>query len=236
VATFAVIVAPWQCYQKFVDPPGNRLLKWHIAGVIPIDDRGFFATLIDSYRHLSGAAWWHARVENFIAMLGDEWGMGLWRSGGVFWMRVSELERFFYALSWWLPAALLLVWSWVMGRGAFWGSSRRAVGWTLLGLVGWDVLMFIPGSAIMHQGAMVWPVLLAAVIAAGLWRLSRIVFGVVALGQAAWFVRVWFPWIGSDVVETRMAADITMMVTAMAVIAVIWILPRETPPADAVVR
>jgi hypothetical protein len=32
-----LFVLPWTAFQKFVDPPGNRLAKWHLAGVIPID-------------------------------------------------------------------------------------------------------------------------------------------------------------------------------------------------------
>lgn len=32
LATFAVLYAPWTAYQRFIDPPGDRLLKWHIAG------------------------------------------------------------------------------------------------------------------------------------------------------------------------------------------------------------
>ena len=44
-----LLVLPWFAYQNLYDPPGNRLLKWHLAGVIDIDPRGFPATLIDSY-------------------------------------------------------------------------------------------------------------------------------------------------------------------------------------------
>ena len=35
-----VLMAPWSAYQKYADPPGNRLIKWHLAGVTEIDDRG----------------------------------------------------------------------------------------------------------------------------------------------------------------------------------------------------
>jgi hypothetical protein len=47
LATFSI---PWQLYQKYVDPPGNRLLKMHIAGYHGIDNRSFAQTLRDSYR------------------------------------------------------------------------------------------------------------------------------------------------------------------------------------------
>ena len=34
-AAFIVFYAPWMLYQKLFDPPGDRLLKFHLAGVIP---------------------------------------------------------------------------------------------------------------------------------------------------------------------------------------------------------
>jgi hypothetical protein len=43
----AVVLAfylPWSAYQKYVDPPGNRLLKIHLAGVLAIDSRSIWAT------------------------------------------------------------------------------------------------------------------------------------------------------------------------------------------------
>lgn len=35
----ALVVAPWIGYQKLYEPPGNRLLKWHLAGAMELDDR-----------------------------------------------------------------------------------------------------------------------------------------------------------------------------------------------------
>jgi hypothetical protein len=32
VAVVLAFVLPWMAYQKFVDPPGDRLIKWHLAG------------------------------------------------------------------------------------------------------------------------------------------------------------------------------------------------------------
>ena len=46
-----VVLLPWVLYQKVYDPPGNRLLKWHIAGVIDVDSRGFLEALYQSYKN-----------------------------------------------------------------------------------------------------------------------------------------------------------------------------------------
>ena len=52
-ATLCMLILPWSAYQKFVDPPGNRLLKTHLASVIPIDNRSTWQALRDSYRSLT---------------------------------------------------------------------------------------------------------------------------------------------------------------------------------------
>jgi len=46
---FVLVSLPWSAYQRFYEPPGDRLAKWHLAGVISIDDRTFSQALRDSY-------------------------------------------------------------------------------------------------------------------------------------------------------------------------------------------
>jgi hypothetical protein len=72
-----VVMAPWSAYQKYGDPPGNRLVKWTLAGVIEIDDRSTGEAIVDAYREagLGGAA--HYKVENFRMMAG---GAGAWET------------------------------------------------------------------------------------------------------------------------------------------------------------
>ena len=43
-AVGVVMMGSWSAYQNYDDPPGNRLIKWHLAGVTEIDDRGSLET------------------------------------------------------------------------------------------------------------------------------------------------------------------------------------------------
>ncbi len=45
------MMGSWSAYQKYDDPPGNRLIKWHLAGVAGIDQRGSLETIVDRYRN-----------------------------------------------------------------------------------------------------------------------------------------------------------------------------------------
>lgn len=54
IVAAAAFYTPWIGYQKFADPPGDRLLKWHLAGVIPADDeRSVLEAVSDAYKGMS---------------------------------------------------------------------------------------------------------------------------------------------------------------------------------------
>ena len=49
----ALLLSSWAAYQHWIDPPGNRLTKMHLAGVGEIDSRTLEQALADAYRSLS---------------------------------------------------------------------------------------------------------------------------------------------------------------------------------------
>ena len=58
VGTSLLLVLPWALYQKRVDPPGDRLLKWHLADVRQVDERGAVTVIAETYREMDWAEWW----------------------------------------------------------------------------------------------------------------------------------------------------------------------------------
>ncbi|MFL5832740.1 MAG: hypothetical protein ACJ76B_02015 [Solirubrobacterales bacterium] len=76
-----VALAPWSAYQKYGDPPGNRLLKWQIGGVVEIDDRGTGEAIVDTYSEigLSGAI--DYKLDNFGTIVGGEEAYDSLKSG-----------------------------------------------------------------------------------------------------------------------------------------------------------
>jgi hypothetical protein len=51
-AASALLYLPWVLYQKYYDPPGDRLLKYHLAGAKDLNNRTFAETLITSYQNI----------------------------------------------------------------------------------------------------------------------------------------------------------------------------------------
>lgn len=63
-------MAPWSAYQKYDDPPGNRLLKWSLAGSPAIDDRGTLETVVDAYGEAGVGGTLHNKRLNFETISG----------------------------------------------------------------------------------------------------------------------------------------------------------------------
>ena len=62
-AAAAALYLPWMMYQRFVAPPGDRVVKWILAGVIAIDRRG---AAQDHHRPVAGSL-------SPAQLLGNKW-------------------------------------------------------------------------------------------------------------------------------------------------------------------
>ncbi len=70
VASALILYAPWQAYQHWADPPGNRLVKWQLGGVAEITDKGVASTIVDGYREEGLGGTLHNKWENIEAIVG----------------------------------------------------------------------------------------------------------------------------------------------------------------------
>jgi hypothetical protein len=163
IATLVVCYAPWMAYQRFIDPPGNRLIKWHLAGVVPVGPRGFWQSLRDSYSALSLHDYILGRFENFKALIGS-WPLHLRDLVDVVFnprldvLRVIRHDDFFYLIPSLHFFSLAVIVAIVVCpyMGGAWREQRLiaaelfAAGFCTA--VTYAVLLFIPGSAVNHQG------------------------------------------------------------------------------------
>jgi len=67
-----VFSLPWSAYQKFVDPPGNRLLKMHLAGEPSVDSRSTWQGITDAYRSHSWREILQFKLSNLATLFGGE--------------------------------------------------------------------------------------------------------------------------------------------------------------------
>ena len=75
VATAAVIMVPWMSWQRLVDPPGNALVKYALAGTFGFDepDKSVLDTVIDTYREIGFKGWWELRLDGLSDITVDYW-------------------------------------------------------------------------------------------------------------------------------------------------------------------
>ena len=191
VLSSALIYLPWFLYQKFVDPPGDRLLKWHLAGVVSVDHRSFAKALRDAYGGLtfhqilanklsnaqmvigSTANYWQGLADLLkslvsrrsidLALIGDA-AYNL--RGTMFFFFIPFLG--FLALG---PIALLF-----SLRKNLRSQTMKAAAtcwvFVVLTLAIFCLLMFGPDSTVIHQGAYIVELLAMSGSVLALWAIS----------------------------------------------------------------
>jgi hypothetical protein len=188
LAVGVVLLAPWSAYQRYADPPGDRLIKWQLAGSLEIDDRGALETLADSYRDEGlggtlGNKWGNVtqivgqgEVESALRRAVDEAGEG--NPGKA--IAALRLPRFYSLLPF---LGLLLIGPLAMAvarfrgrpRGPDWSFAVLGLGFCALACLVWVVLMFGPPYAetLIHQGSLAVPILALCACVAGACAVDR---------------------------------------------------------------
>ncbi|MFC8681041.1 hypothetical protein ACFT30_05920 [Microbacterium ureisolvens] len=198
LAAFALVYAPWIVFQRMVAPPGDRLLKWHLAGVVDVDDRSFLRALADQYAASSWMELLQVRATNLATALWPQSleGSDVWRDG---WQDRAQHAAFFNtAAAIGLGAALVgavLVMALISRiRRRRDDQLRDAAGLSLLMLaciVLWSLVLFQSEAATVHQGSQAWLMILSAVpfawVAFRRWRLAT---WIILPAQALWTIVV----------------------------------------------
>lgn len=171
-ATSLAIYFPWIIYQKLIDPPGDRLLKYHLAGVIPVTPKSLLETLKDSYGNLNLATWVESKTANLhlhlkgsVEFFSDVTDL-LFRAETGKLEKIIENSFFFPSYSLWfasiIPSLAIVIFLNISGA-----RQRRLPPYSLpifatiiLTALVYSLLMFSPGTTIIHQGSYLYPVLL----------------------------------------------------------------------------
>lgn len=181
------ILAPWIAYQKLYDPPGNRLVKWHLAGVRQVDDRSLGEALRDRYGELGWKGALDRKTHNAALFVRPpkSWGDPIHRR-----------EAEFFALLWTLGVLnagwIAMAWK----RGAIVGAARLASALGVAGVAVWLLLML--EGTLVHQGSYATVMLLFAGLAAAIVETSeRLALGMLVV-HAAWFAVTWLVPVAGD--------------------------------------
>ena len=202
-----VLMLPWSLYQKYFDPPGDRLLKMHLAGTgDPHPEIKFSTLLIKKYKE-SG---WHGTLEN------KKYGFEGLFDAGDFDQRVHDISHFLIAGSRDQRAAevaslrdlMFLRWFWsidllslviplwlvcvLLRRSRSSDLHKASVLWICTGfsLLTWCLLMF-RGGTIVHQGCYFTEITAFAAAVLTLWAVSPRLAAIVVACHVAFTLAIY---------------------------------------------
>jgi hypothetical protein len=208
----AAVVAPWTGYQRFGNPPGDKLLKLQVAGTSNIETpRSLLEELSDNYRDVGVRGAVENKVDNVAEPFRGAWSTArsAWRIlerdadlGGsdeairdraVSNLRFNQTFRLLPAMGLLAlgPIILGLLLAFRIGAGRHLNWKDFALEWSLasflaLTIVLWAIALFGPNYTVLHQGSYLTPVLAFVLCTATWWRVSPAgTVGLVALQSAA---------------------------------------------------
>jgi len=181
IAILLLLILPWSAYQKFYDPPGDWLLKWHLAGVIDRDSRSFGEAFIDAYtkspfsqivankivnlRTLIGPSPWEDLRQDRINGASQSKRLLQWYKVGTFFFFFQMLGVLNLGFLAFLFARAL---SAELKHSALISAIQRLFVLALVSLAVWCLLIYIPGGNVIHNGSYGTVLLLFAALSVSL--------------------------------------------------------------------
>jgi hypothetical protein len=242
LAALLILVVPWMAFQHYEDPPGNRLLKWSLAGVVEIDDRGALDTIVDEYERVGVGGALENKFENFWTMAGgsafdrpakdDEAFGGLFTetgdmvsaaAHGEFGLAISKAREIrYWHLLWTLGLLVFALPVIAFGRlrgnwqgDSDWRFAKLSLIVSALATVAWCLLMFgdEAGRAIMITASLAVPLLAIAGIVAGLRATYPRLVGWFVAANAITVLLIYLP-IVTPVIDNSISAFAALLAAA----------------------
>ncbi|MDB5070607.1 MAG: hypothetical protein JWM87_1718 [Candidatus Eremiobacteraeota bacterium] len=230
VAAVALLL-PWSAYQRFYDPPGDRLIKMHLAGIANADPRPAAVAIGQAYAHAPFGDVARNKLANLQAVLGTAPLLGSAIEGepptAVNLLRVIEREEIPFALGALFLGLPALQWWWLFGRGGLDAERRNAgalLAIALASTVFWCLAMWGPGTTVTTHSAYAVEAILFVALAAAVAGL-RLPFALAFFGLAvADLVVTWIVGSLGDAWRVSPSLDPLMILIALAAAAATGLL------------
>lgn len=74
---YSCLLAPWEAYKHFIDPPGDRLLKYHIAGKRELNMDSSLDNIVSAYKSLTIDVFIENKIRNLVHLFpGNKFDIG----------------------------------------------------------------------------------------------------------------------------------------------------------------
>ncbi len=234
LAVSAALYAPWIVFQKFVDPPGDRLLKWQLAGFTGVDSRGVFQTLRQQYGSLSPERLLGNKLDNVTTLIVNP-GLLVYQKADPAWhgflgvARGAQINDLAVSAGPLLLGLIALVMPTARIRLA---SVRPLLVFLAASLIAW-VLLLYGGNQVtttLDEGSYAATLLFVALLALAVTMLPRFYAGLVLTANLLWFVICWVPGVGFQSAQggqagssgTDVAMLIVLLISMIAIALLCW--------------
>jgi len=151
--SFFIVYLPWILFQKFADPPGNRLNKWHLAGMLDINDYSFPYALLKAYSEITIQDILNRFIQNILFLFGNI----LEIFSSLESIRTTIFFRTFGAQTI-LNIFIIILLFYFVNKYCFTkqllnNKYKILLFFTFFSFTIWPLLMFIPSSTTIHQGS-----------------------------------------------------------------------------------
>jgi hypothetical protein len=230
-AAGVVLLVPWAAYQRYYDPPGDRLLKMHLAGINDVDPRPASAAIAQAYAQTPPGRILDNKLANVQTLVGAAplLGSAMEREplSPVNVWRLHEREQVLTALGVLNLGWPVLVW-WFVRRPAREEAARRGVATLLLlALVSalfWCAALWGPGATVTTHSAYAVEALLFVALAAAVAVLPIRLAPVLLAAALADLVVTWIVGSLADASLVSPSVDPLMVLFAFAAAAAIGAL------------
>jgi hypothetical protein len=260
VGCAAILYFPWMMYQKYYDPPGDRLLKWHLAGEIHLRPDVTFGQLVTAnYRKLGLSGIKEYKSTNVRALFDQEqpWhypaillkglvtGNHDQVAAAVAEVRYAGFLHWFWSIDLFslVPLGILLLLPFVRPKKLEFKQGLYLWFCTVITLIVWCLLMFGPSGTWAFQGCYFTEY--AAVLGSILlvWSYSRVVAAVIAVAHMVWSLVI-YVWLAppSPIGAATVAGPknvpliFATILIGMALVVALWrasLEPESQPLSDA---
>jgi hypothetical protein len=215
-----LLYAPWIGYQKYFEPPGDRLIKMHLAGIEGIDPRKSSVVIREAY----ATAGWRRVIENKFSnfrMLFLSPSLPVSFKFDHASINNKRADIFFHSFR----ALGLLNLGWfaipLVVRQKKWRQTwLPAIAICIGSLIFWCLIMFGPHTTSIHQGAYATQLLLMMICVVTMAFVSRWMLGVVAVANACLFFANYVPVTNAGALDSHGQVDylaVLLLIIAIAV-------------------
>jgi hypothetical protein len=243
---FVIVVAfylPWIGYQKFVDPPGNRLLKIHLASVIPVDSRTTWEAIRDSYHSHPWSEIARFKWSNLTFLGGEDFfdSYGLTdRKALHIDHAATERSRFAQRFYMW-NAVGLVNWGWLAGLFLLFKRPRSGLpvpytGWligaALANMVFWSVVTFGPNETQTAHSSYADILLVSIGLLSLILTLPRIFYLLLFAWQIFNFFVVWVWSLPARIVRPITLQWPMIVLGIILTLVLVWLTLRRSEPTS----